>query len=313
MRISRRFFLKNSIIGSVCSVGALTLPVHADEKKSKVQPNSKGCLVDLTECIGCRKCEQACNQVNKLPEPNERFDDLRILHKTRQPDISHFTVVNSHYTGRKDSRNQLSPTYVKVQCMHCLEPACVSVCPVGAMIKKDNGAVVYDESRCIGCRYCMVACPFQIPAYEYHKALDPRVRKCSFCYERINKDKGKPGCAAICPVEAITFGERSWLLDFARKKIKGDPGRYYTKIYGEFEVGGTSWLYISGEPFEKLGFLTLPEKSIPELTESIQHTLFKNFWSPLALGGVMGTMMWLFNRKRQNIKDSEVETGEIDG
>jgi hypothetical protein len=142
----------------------------------------------------------------------------------------------------------------------------------------------------------MVACPFQIPTYEYSKPLTPEVRKCTFCYSRIKETGGKPGCADICPVEAITFGKRQDLLKLAREKIEKDPGRYIDKIYGEHEVGGTSWLYLTGEPFEKLGFLNLPSEPMPHLTETIQHGLFSYLWSPLLLFGVLGAGMWKFNK-----------------
>ncbi len=259
-----------------------------------------GCLVDLTVCVGCRKCEQACNQVNGLPEPAIPFDDPRVLDEKRRPDVGAYTVVNRWYPGRVDERNQLVPTFVKVQCMHCLEPACVSACIVGALTKKDYGPVHYDASKCIGCRYCLVACPFQIPAYEYHEALAPQVRKCTFCFDRIVKDGGKPGCAAACPVEAIRFGPRARLLELAHEKIRRDPGRYVDAIYGEFEAGGTSWMYLSGVPFEKVGFQKVPAKPMPKLTETIQHGIFSYMWAPASLYAVLAGFMWVNHRKERN-------------
>jgi hypothetical protein len=144
----------------------------------------------------------------------------------------------------------------------------------------------------------MVACPFQIPAYEYHDPLTPRVMKCTFCFERISKAGGRPGCAAVCPVEVMTFGKRRDLLPLARQKIKNDPGRYQQKIYGEIEVGGTSWLYISAEPFDQLGFLSLPVRPIPHLAETVQHGVFAYLWAPLALFGVLTGAMAVFNRRQ---------------
>lgn len=278
-------------------------------RRPKGPKDAYGCLVDLTLCVGCRKCEMACNQVNHLPEPEESFDDPRPLNAPRRPTAEAYTVVNRYFTGTLDERNNLLPTYAKVQCMHCQDPACASACIVGALQKKENGAVYYDVSRCIGCRYCMVACPFQIPAYEYHKPLTPEVRKCTFCFERISKRGGRPGCADICPVEAITFGSRSELLKLARKKIENNPGKYLERIYGEKEVGGTSWLYISKEPFEKLGFLDLPEQPIPHLTETIQHSIFSYLWAPMTLFGILGGTMWGLNRK-QMTGDPEPENKE---
>jgi formate dehydrogenase iron-sulfur subunit len=297
MEISRRGFLKLSGTLAASSLVAKEGQARAG-RTPKTPQDPYGCLVDLKLCVGCRKCEQACNQVNGLPEPQTSFEDTRVLDEKRRPTAMAYTVVNRYFTGRLDERNRLLPTYVKVQCMHCQDPACVSACIVGALTKKENGAVHYDVSKCIGCRYCMVACPFQIPAYEYHNPLTPEVRKCTLCYERILKKGGTPGCAAVCPVEAITFGKRAQLLEVAHKKIKDDPGRYLDRVYGEHEVGGTSWLYISGEPFEKLGFLDLPNTPMPHLAETIQHGIFSYLWAPLTLFGLLGGAMWRLNRSQ---------------
>jgi len=194
--------------------------------------------------------------------------------------------------------------------MHCQDPACVSACIVGALTKQDNGAVHYDESKCIGCRYCMVACPFQIPKYEYADPLTPRVRKCTFCFDRISQSGGTPGCAAVCPVEAITFGKRNTLLALAQKRIEENPAQYIPYIYGASEVGGTSWLYISQEPFEKLGFLTLPSRPIPQTAEAIQHGIFKYFWAPLTLYGLLGTTMYGVRRRQKTLSQTTDDKGD---
>ncbi|MCB2190115.1 MAG: 4Fe-4S dicluster domain-containing protein [Deltaproteobacteria bacterium] len=302
MEINRRRFL--GLTGAALGAGALGKPGRAQAARAyQPPPDAYGCLVDLSVCVGCRKCEQACNQVNHLSEPERPFDDLTVLDAKRRPGPEAFTVVNRYYTGRRDERNQMVPTYVKVQCMHCQDPACASACIVGALSKKPNGAVHYDVDKCIGCRYCMVACPFQIPAYEYHDPLTPRVRKCTLCFERISKEGGKPGCAQVCPVEAITFGKRSELIKLAKQKMAEDPGRYQPQIYGEKEVGGTSWLYISREPFAKVGFLKLPEQPMPHLTETIQHGIFSYMWAPLSLFALLGGAMAVFNRKHDKGED----------
>ena len=297
MKIDRRHFL--GVAGTMAG-GALGLRSKTIQaaRKPRAPSDPYGCLMDLTVCVGCRKCEQACNQVHGLPAPQVPFDDLRVFERKRRPSTAAYTVVNRYYTGKLDERNLLIPTFVKVQCMHCQDPACVSACIVGALTKKDNGAVHYDASKCMGCRYCMVACPFQIPAYDYHDPLTPEVRKSTFCYDRIIKVGGKPACAVICPVEAIAFGKRSQIIKVARRRIKNDPGRYLDRIYGEYEVGGTSWLYISGDPFEKLGFLDLPSQPIPHLTETIQHGLFKYLWAPLSLFAILGGFMFTFSREQ---------------
>jgi Fe-S-cluster-containing dehydrogenase component len=153
--------------------------------------------VDLTRCIGCRKCEQACAEVNGLPQPERSFEDLTVLDAKRRPDERSYTVVNRYVSGKIDERDQLVPTFVKLQCMHCQDPACASACIVGALTKKENGAVHYDVTKCIGCRYCMVACPFEIPAYEYHDPITPRVMKCTFCYERVQRGQTSRVCGNL--------------------------------------------------------------------------------------------------------------------
>jgi formate dehydrogenase iron-sulfur subunit len=295
VKLDRRDFLR---LAGVAGAAVLARPgTAAAERQYQPPPDALGCLVDLSLCVGCRKCEQACNEVNQLPAPARSFEDITVLDAKRRPDDKAFTVVNRHYGGRRDLSNLPLPTFVKVQCMHCQDPACVSACIVGALSKKANGAVHYDEGKCIGCRYCMVACPFQIPAYEYSDPLTPRVRKCTFCFERISQPGGKPGCAQVCPVEAITFGRREDLLGLARRRLAENPGRYLPHIYGEHEAGGTSWLYLSSEPFQKLGFQSLPAQAMPHLTETIQHGVFAYLWAPLTLFGVLGGAMALLGRR----------------
>ena len=224
-----------------------------------------------------------------------------------------YTVVNKYYPKNIGTLTwRQRPTFVKFQCMHCNDPSCVSACIVGALTKQDNGAVVYDPAKCIGCRYCMVACPFQVPAYEYDNALTPQVRKCTFCFEEI-KAGGLPACAQVCPREVITFGNKKELLDLARWKMKNNPGKYVDHIYGEHEVGGTSWLYLASEPFPSIGFPKLGPKAPPRLTESIQHGLFQYFAAPILLYTALGGIMWatgFLNGKSSTIGHDETQKGE---
>jgi formate dehydrogenase beta subunit len=295
MGLTRRTFFKYLTAAGATAAGS-DRSAHAWQSRAPSDPY--GCLVDLTRCIGCRKCEEACNRVNALPPPDRSFEDLTLLDKKRRPDERTYTVVNRYVAGKIDARDQLMPSFVKLQCMHCQDPACASACIVGALTKKENGTVHYDVAKCIGCRYCMVACPFEIPAYEYHDPITPRVMKCTFCYERVHNENKLPGCVEICPVEALTFGRRKDLIKVARQRIKSSPGLYIDHIYGEKEVGGTSWMYLSGVPFEKLGFNALPETPMPRLAESIQHSLFSYLWSPIVLFGMLGGVMWASKDKR---------------
>ncbi len=308
MNIDRRRFFQ--VVGAA-AVSTAAVPADLKAWESKAPPDAFGCLVDLTRCIGCRKCETACSQVNNLPPPLKANCDCTVFENKRRPDEKAFTVVNRFFTGKLDRHDRPVPTFAKVQCMHCQDPACVSACIVGALTKKKNGAVHYDADKCIGCRYCMVACPFEIPAYEYHDPITPRVMKCTFCFDRISQEGGHPGCAAICPTEAITFGKRDTLLDLAKNRLKENPGTYVNHIYGENEVGGTSWLYISSEPFDQLNFPTLPDKPIPKLSESIQHALFSYLWSPILLYGVLGGVMYRQNKKEGKIENNPAKQDSL--
>ena len=194
------------------------------------------------------------------------------------------------------SVRELGPIYVKANCLHCNEPACVSACLVGAFRKLEDGPVVYDAWKCMGCRYCMVACPFQIPTYEYDNLLTPQVRKCTLCANEGNPYKGGvPACVQKCPTDCLTYGKRSELLARAHAKIEEQPDVYSDHIYGEHEVGGTSWLYLGpkAHSFEQLGFLNLGSSPPPMRTERIQHGIFKYFIPPLAWYGLLGAMMWV--------------------
>jgi ferredoxin len=172
--------------------------------------------------------------------------------------------------------------------MHCHEPACASACPVKAIQKTEDGPVVYDPATCIGCRYCMLACPFSIPAYTYDNATAPVIRKCSMCFKKVSREGGLPACARICPVEAITFGKRNDLLALAHEKVRNRPDKYVPHVYGEHEVGGTSWLYIGPRPFKEIGFRTdLGTTAYPDLTGGFLSIipLVVTIW-PVALLGV---------------------------
>jgi len=300
MKIDRRSFCKTSLCAGATLAGhaALASPDCAGGGHGPGDsPNQAACLVDTTLCVGCRKCEQACNRANRQPEPERPFHDRSVLRRERRPSADAFTVINE-YPG-KPSMDQpgRANTTVKIQCMHCLDPACVSACIVGALQRADDGSVVYDPDVCIGCRYCMVACPFQIPAYEYHDPVTPKVRKCEFCFGRDEAEGAHPACAAVCPMEAIVFGKRGKLLELAHVRIENRPDRYLPTVYGEHEVGGTSWLYLLGRPKEEIGFLDLPEEAPPRKTEAIQHGIFNYGAAPLLIYGLLGGL-YRINSKR---------------
>jgi Fe-S-cluster-containing hydrogenase component 2 len=198
--------------------------------------------------------------------------------------------------------------YRKLQCMHCNEPCCATVCPVHAFEKTPEGPVLYDPDVCMGCRYCIMACPYNALAYEYDKVLTPRVMRCTMCYPRI-KEGLVPGCAEACPMGAITFGEREELLAVARERIRKFPGRYIDHIYGEHEFGGTSWLVLSGAPFESLDLLPgVTHEPLPAIGTSYLSVvpLVITIYPGLLLG------MYAFNKRHEAVarKERERAVGE---
>jgi len=276
--IGRRAFMKLIGVGGATALLDTSKARAAEVAEAARREPAMGVLVDTTLCVGCRSCEAACNEANGLPKPERPFDDDTVLDQMRDTSPTAFTVVN-RYEISKDV--QITR---KQQCMHCREPACSSACIIRAMEKQSNGAVTYRDDLCIGCRYCMVACPFNVPKFEYSSAV-PLIKKCTFCFER-QKEGKQPACVEVCPADALTFGKRSQLLKEAKKRIHADPKSYIHDVYGEQELGGTSWLYIAGVPFEQLGLPTLDNKVYPELTSGAMSTVpaVLLMWPALLMG-----------------------------
>ncbi|MFC1679081.1 sulfate respiration complex iron-sulfur protein HmcB [Elusimicrobiota bacterium] len=264
MRISRKKFL--GIMGGVTASLTVADDVRALHSFSGY-PESFGVLHDTTRCTGCRSCEAGCNKVNELPAPERSFKDESVLDIRRRTDYKTFTVVNKYEVEKEiaPGEKRRLTVFRKQQCNHCMEPACGSACFVNAFTKTSQGAVDYNPDLCVGCRYCVLACPFYVPAYEYHDAWDPRMTKCTMCLPRIREGK-LPGCVESCPVEALTFGKRKDLIKIARRRISGSPDLYVNRIYGEREMGGTNWMYLAGVPFEKLGLPKLGDTPHSEYT-----------------------------------------------
>jgi len=210
----------------------------------------KAFIFDATRCIDCRACMVACSVENNIA-----------LNKTR------IWLAGEGIMGIYPDLQRGTMVY---HCMHCGHPDCLSACPVGAYTKRLDGPVEYDGDKCIGCRYCMNACPFGVPHFDYDKGIieGAFIDKCSFCLQRV--DNGlEPACVATCPTDALEYGERDELLAKAHARIAAHPERYINHVYGEFENGGTSYLILSHVPFNQLGLPTLPETPVNEVSEQV--------------------------------------------
>lgn len=244
----RRTFLK--VLGSA---GVVSVVGSEQEKAFAASGDEQGLLIDLTSCMGCRTCEYVCAEANGLPEPPADVEGT-----VRPTSETQWTVVNGFQTSAGE-------VYVKRQCMHCEQPACAAACLTKAMYKTEEGPVIWRADKCMGCRYCMISCPFDVPKFEYHSAV-PRIQKCRMCWERL-ADGEVPVCVENCPNEALTFGKRKELLNLAKERIYQNPDQYVPEIYGETVAGGTNVLYISPVDFDELGFPSnLGETSFPEYT-----------------------------------------------
>ncbi len=200
-----------------------------------------GFLIDATLCIDCRACLVACSVQNQVP-----MEHTRIWIKE---------------TGVYGNFPELKRYTAPYHCMHCVDPSCVSACTVGALQQNQDGVVVYDSDRCIGCRYCMYACPFEVPNFEWEQRL-ALIIKCDLCFSRLEEGR-QPACEATCPTQAIRFGKHAQMLKLAHDTIAAEPHRYVDHVFGEFENGGTSTFYISPVPFDQLGFPSTDQTESP--------------------------------------------------
>ena len=305
--MDRRTFLKTAALGASLTALGSTKVKSAEKTLSE---DRIGVLVDTAECIGCRHCEWACRVAHNIPTDGlESYSNRDVFNQFRRTAGNSLTVVNEF----KNEKNPLLPVHVKNQCMHCEHPACVSACIVGAFKKLEDGSVVWDGKKCIGCRYCMVACQFEIPTYDYDRSIDPQIHKCDFCFER-RKNGQLPACVNICPTGALTFGKRSEILKIAKDRIKRKPDVYIKHIYGEYELGGTSWIYIASKNFDELKMPSFGNNPAPGISESIQHGIFAYFVPPVTLYALLGLIMWITKRgKTGEIPESAVELQEKKG
>lgn len=305
MDIKRRDLLKIAAGGGLLL--ATGLPAHAREPK-KLAPEAVGMLYDATACIGCKVCQNACKQFNDMPAEHTAAE--KIWDDPVDLSAKTLNIIKAYANGTGLSKDAETDGYsfVKRHCMHCIDPSCVSACPVSALKKNpDNGVVSYSKEACIGCRYCQVACPYNIPKFEYDKPV-PQIRKCQFCDHRFKEGKYS-ACCEFCPTGASIFGKVSDLLEEAKRRLALKPGDYYNYpvghvkagqksykqaakyqnyVYGEKEGGGTQVLMLAGVPFTRLGMPELDSASDAAFSEDLQHTLYKGLIGPgVLLAGLL--------------------------
>ena len=289
---SRRTVLKTF---AAAGAAAACVPEVADARvERKPSPDDYGLLVDAVRCVGCRACVTRCR------EANGKAADVHVVDGAAYDapvdlNAQTLTVIKRWDDGRASG-------FVKAQCMHCVHPACASVCMLGALHKGAHGVVEYDASKCVGCRYCQVACPFNVPKFEWASAV-PRIVKCELCRHRYAEGKG-PACAEVCPRDAVTFGKRGALLAEAHRRLAARADAYAPEIYGETEGGGTNVLYLSPVDFRAIGLPALGTEPAPALSETVQHGIYQGFVAPIALLGALSFVTW---RNRGSAAQAEKE------
>ena len=304
--LSRRAFLQQGARwGAGAAAGGAVSCVLAEEATASSAANEEleeraadqaAMLFDGTLCVGCRACEMACNEDNELGRTPDEIFEGRPAEDARALAPSVFTYVTFHQIEADPS----TAAFGKVQCMHCIEPACVSSCPVAALEKTAEGPVIWHDDLCLGCRYCMMACPFLVPRFEWD-SVNPRIRKCDMCYD-LQLEGKKPACVGACPTGALSLGTRAELLQEAHRRIEAKPRAYVHHVYGEDEAGGTNFLHLAARPFEDLGYRrNLPMRSYRDYTRpamaAIPHVL-------TGLGFLLGAVAWMVNR-HERVKERE--------
>ena len=296
MKLDRRSMLKGALAGGAAAVATAATPSPAFARaRREPDPEDVGLLYDATLCIGCKACVVACREAN---DDNTARPESSIGLWDDPADLSGTTrnVIRVYNEGDQSS-------FYKAQCMHCTDPACVSACMLGALHKTKWGIVAYDKDACIGCRYCQVACPFNIPKFQWASAT-PEIVKCELCRHRLDEGK-EPGCTTVCPTKAVIYGKRADLLAEAHRRLEQSPERYVPKVYGETDAGGTAMLALSAVPFDRLGLPVMGDEGAPALSEAVQHGIYKGFVAPVALYGILAGVMWRNRRRGDKATEEE--------
>ena len=284
--------------GAVASVAAEEHPAHP-----VAPPDAVSMFYDNTICTGCKACMVACSEANGLPPDTALSEGLWHMPLDLNSKTKNIIKLYQEPEGEGFA-------YVKRQCMHCLDPACVTGCPFGALKKNQWGAVTWESSLCIGCRYCEVACPFDVPKFEWDR-WNPKIVKCEFCFDQRLKQNQQPACTAVCPTGAVIFGKRSDLLATAKERIAASPGKYFeNRVYGEHEAGGTQVLYLSSVAFDKIGLPKLDSTSVGHYATKVTSAIYKWLSAPIIAAVLLGSIIkrnW--NRHEAESAERERQTG----
>jgi Fe-S-cluster-containing dehydrogenase component len=306
MDVQRRDILKGLIGGSaIAGVVASAIPA-AVKDSTEIEPvtDAVGLLYDATKCIGCRACMPACQNANGLTPDRGGSGGLYMQPDTLNAHTKNLIKLYTAADGHEKS-------FIKQQCMHCVDPACVSGCPMNALHKEPLGVVGWTSSLCIGCRYCQIACPFNIPKFEWDR-VNPKIVKCELCRHIVGVSDSQPACTKVCPTHAVVYGKRTDLLAEAHRRIQADPGKYFEdRVYGEFEAGGTQCLILSHVEFANLGLPTLTKQSGPAQVRQMSNFIYRGFLTPIVLyGGLAGIMHYRWKHHLIHSESSEHHEGD---
>lgn len=319
--MDRRNFFRTSLGATVASAAALASGGARARPNLDPAPEAVGMLYDSTLCVGCKACVAKCKEVNGMPPVpmgQDTHADFALDLSARTLNV--IKVFTDGTAATKDSEVN-GFAFEKRSCMHCVDPGCVSVCPVKALTRDPRtGIVSYDQDACIGCRTCMTGCPYNVPQYDYDNAFG-KIHKCQMCNQkgvgRIDKG-GITGCAEACPTGATLFGSRAALLEEAKRRMALKPGaiykyprgdvrkpdsyhekavpQYQPQVWGEKEAGGTNVMHLSSVSYRKLGMPPLGERSYASISEGVQSTIYSYMALPaIALGG----LTWLVRRNTE--------------
>ncbi len=325
MKIKRRDFLK----GAAGSMALLAMDGKTAQARTvqALPPEAVGILFDSTLCVGCNACMTACKKANnKLPDYAEGED---IWDKPVDLSPNTLNVIKRFTSGTAENKDVEVDGYafIKRQCLHCIDPSCVTACPVSALVKdNENGIVTYNKNACIGCRYCQVACPYNIPKFDFNDVY-PEIVKCQLCDHLIAEGKVS-ACCSVCPTGASLFGKVTDLIVETRRRLQMVPGELYDfpvtainsgashkykapeyipHVYGKEELGGTQVMYMSAVGFENFGLPTYPKESFVSMSSGIQYAIYKGMVYPLV---VLAGLVFMVKKNKQQEEEKAAEKSQ---